>query len=140
MSCVIGMISVWLAEICPASDVCPVCWRQNSDLRRGMSSVSVEELCPATGVLPLSLEAELCPEVCPVAWRKTRSCVIDMISVQEAELCPASGVCPVGWRQNSVLHQELKGGRIMFNVRGMAVDFAVRTLTCVRRVSSFQVE
>ncbi|PRD23796.1 UNVERIFIED_CONTAM: hypothetical protein NCL1_45429 [Trichonephila clavipes] len=102
MSCVIGMISVWLAEICPASDVCPVCWRQNSDLRRGMSSVSVEELCPATGVLPLSLEAELCPDgleensflchrydQCPGG--RTLSCVRSMSSGLEAELCPAPG-------------------------------------------------
>ncbi|GFW11912.1 hypothetical protein TNCV_4529781 [Trichonephila clavipes] len=72
------MFSVRVAELCPASGVCPVVCRQNIVQHQGYDQWPVG---------------------------RTLSNVRGLFSVRMAELCSVSGVCPVSLRQNSVQRQ-----------------------------------
>ncbi|GFS58850.1 hypothetical protein TNIN_418661 [Trichonephila inaurata madagascariensis] len=103
LPCVRSMSNEMKPELCPASGVCPVAWRQNSvqgqgtlSLVRGMSSGLVVELSCVIGMFSV-WGAELGPAsgVCPVSRRQNCPRVRGMSNVQVAKICPESGVCRV---------------------------------------------
>ncbi|GFY43560.1 hypothetical protein TNIN_31501 [Trichonephila inaurata madagascariensis] len=98
-------------ELCPASVVYLVAWRQNSFLSQRYV------LCRSGRSSNV--------RVCPVSGGRTLCCFRGMSGVRVAELCAASGVCPVFEWQNCVQrlgYVQCRSGRTLPIVRGCQVS------------------
>ncbi|GFU58532.1 hypothetical protein TNCV_4894641 [Trichonephila clavipes] len=145
------MSNIQVAELCPATGVCPLSKYLNSVLRQGYAQWPNGRTHSVQGYVQWP------GGVCPVAeYDRTHSVVRGMSSVREVRLCPVLVICPVAWRHNSALRQDMFSvwvaefsrvsgvclvtcGITLSNVRGMS-SAHVAELSCVRVMSSVRME
>ncbi|GFV67818.1 hypothetical protein TNCV_925841 [Trichonephila clavipes] len=126
LSCVTGMSSVWVAELCPFSGIYPMSGWQISIQRQGYNQWSKSKnSVDGQGYRVSGLQNSVLRQGY-VQWPggRTLSCVRGMSSVRVAELCPDSEVCPASEWQNSVLRE------------GYVQCPVCKNLSCVRGMSS----